>query len=117
LLVFGASLPSDRVSKNPKTGKYNLSILEFFSFVGYQMMIPLSLIHNARNPCNARVFALLRNLPSTVSVYADECKLLVFCVSLTSASLPKNKFFDRLHYGLPITAGRNLILAFFADIC
>ena len=37
-------------------------------------------------------FALLRNLPATVSTYADACKLLVFGASLTSVSLSKNSF-------------------------
>ncbi len=41
-------------------------------------------------------FALLRNPVSTVPMYADEPGLLVFGVSLTSVSLSKNKFFDRL---------------------
>lgn len=40
-------------------------------------------------PCFARHFDLLRNSPSTVSIYADECELLVFGASLTSVSLSK----------------------------
>ena len=49
-----------------------------------------------KKACFARHFALLRNSPSTVSTYADECELLVFDASLTSASLSKNRFFDSL---------------------
>ena len=41
-------------------------------------------------------FALLRNPVSTVPMYADEPGLLVFGASLTSDSLSKNNFFDRL---------------------
>ena len=37
-----------------------------------------------------KAFDLLRNSPSTVSIYADECELLVFGAPLTSASLSKN---------------------------
>ena len=43
-----------------------------------------------------KCFDLQRNSPSTVSIYADECELLVFVPLLTSVSLSKNKFFDRL---------------------
>ncbi len=39
-----------------------------------------------------KAFDLLRNSPSTVSIYADECELLAFGASLTSASLSKNDF-------------------------
>ena len=46
--------------------------------------------------CCAIHFDLLRNPVSTVPMYADESGLLVFGASLTSASLLKNKFFDRL---------------------
>ena len=41
-------------------------------------------------------FDLLRNSPSTVSIYADECELLVLTALVTSARLSKNKFFDSL---------------------
>ncbi len=34
-------------------------------------------------------FDLLRNSPSTVSTYADECELLALTASLTSASVSK----------------------------
>ena len=50
-----------------------------------------------KKACFARHFALLRNSPSTVSIYADECELLVFDASLTSARVSKNRFFDRLN--------------------
>jgi len=40
----------------------------------------------------ARRFDLLRNSPSTVSTYADECELLVLTALLTYVSLSKNKF-------------------------
>ena len=40
-------------------------------------------------------FDLLRKPPSTVSIYADECGLLVLTVLVTSAILPK-KFFGRM---------------------
>ena len=43
-----------------------------------------------------RHFDLLRNTPSTVSTYADECVLLVLTTLVISASLSKNLFFDRL---------------------
>ena len=46
--------------------------------------------------CCARRFDLLRNSPSTVSTYADECELLALPAFKTSASLSKNLFFDRL---------------------
>ena len=36
-----------------------------------------------QNACCARHFDLLRNAPSTVSAYADECELLVFGAPLT----------------------------------
>ena len=39
---------------------------------------------------------MLRNSPSTVSTYADACELLALTAFVTSASLSKNKFFDRL---------------------
>jgi len=39
----------------------------------------------------ARRFDLLRNSPSTVSTYADECELLVLTALLTYVSLSKNK--------------------------
>ena len=42
-------------------------------------------------------FDLLRNSPSTVSIYADECELLVLTALLTSARLSKNKSFDSLN--------------------
>ena len=42
--------------------------------------------------CYARRFDLLRNSPSTVSIYADECELLAFDASLTFASLSKTRF-------------------------
>ena len=45
-----------------------------------------------QSPCFARHFDLLRNSPSTVSIYADECELLVLPALVTSASLSKNKF-------------------------
>ena len=50
-------------------------------------------------------FDLQRNSPSTVSIYADECELLVFVPLLTSVSLSKNKFFDRLQNetGFPLS--------------
>ena len=53
------------------------------------------------NGCGAKsllrkAFDLLRNSPSTVSIYADECELLVLGSPLTSVSLSKNEFFDRL---------------------
>ena len=40
-----------------------------------------------------KAFDLLRNSPSTVSIYADECELLAFGASLTSASLSKKPMF------------------------
>ena len=43
-------------------------------------------------PCPARRFDLLRNSPTTVSTYADECELLALTASLTSASLSKISF-------------------------
>ena len=49
-----------------------------------------------QNPCYARRFALLRNSSLTVPMYADRLELLVFGASLTSDSLSKNYFFDRL---------------------
>ena len=51
---------------------------------------------NAEKACTASVFAFLHNLPATVSIYADAGKLLVFGAPLTSGSLSKNEFFDRL---------------------
>jgi len=51
---------------------------------------------SAEKACTASVFAFLRNLPATVSIYADAGKLLVFGAPLTSGSLSKNEFFDRL---------------------
>ena len=53
----------------------------------------------AEKACTASVFAFLRNLPTTVSIYADAGKLLVFGAPLTSGSLSKNEFFDRLKRG------------------
>ena len=41
-------------------------------------------------------FDLLRNSLLTVSIYADRSELLVFGAPLTSASLSKNLFLDRL---------------------
>jgi hypothetical protein len=41
-------------------------------------------------------FDLLRKPDSNVPMYADESGLLVFASPLTSASLSKNRFFDRL---------------------
>ena len=56
-----------------------------------------------QNACYARRFALLRNAKLTVSIYADSFALLVFGAPLTSGSLSKNKFFDRLkNGGLPM---------------
>ncbi len=49
-----------------------------------------------KKACCARLFDLLCNSPSTVSTYADECELLVLTALVTSVSLPKNLFFDRL---------------------
>ena len=54
---------------------------------------------NAKKACTASVFAFLHNLPATVSIYADAGKLLVFGAPLTSGSLSKNEFFDRLRRG------------------
>ena len=42
-------------------------------------------------------------------MYADESGLLVFGVSLTSASLSKNEFFDRLQFPECIPAFREFI--------
>ena len=50
----------------------------------------------SENPCCARHFDLLRKPLSTVPMYADEIALLVLAAPLTSASLSKNLFFDRL---------------------
>ena len=50
----------------------------------------------SKNSCCARHFDLLRKPPPTVSIYADRCGLLVLKPPLTSVSLSKNKFFDRL---------------------
>ncbi len=51
-----------------------------------------------RKYCILTYFA---NCPLPYPTYADEGSLLVFAPFLTSASLPKNKFFDRLE--IPVT--------------
>ena len=57
-------------------------------------------------------FALLRNPVSTVPMYADEPGLLVFGASLTSDSLSKNKFCDRLR----AADTRPLLFLFIPDV-
>jgi len=44
-------------------------------------------------------YIAIRTLP--YHLYADECGLLVLTAPLTSASLSKNKFFDRLKAASP----------------
>ena len=89
------------MSKNPQTGKNNLSI---WGILQSLIRICNRIVYrsqSAEKACTASVFALLHNLPATVSTYADACKLLVFGASLTSVSLSKNAFFDRLKKSLP----------------
>ena len=64
----------------------------------------------AQKPCSARLFDLLRKMISTVPKYADELILLVFAPFLNSASLSKNKFFDRLKEECP--AGHSSFVLF-----
>ena len=65
--------------------------------------------------CYARHFDLLRKPDSTVPMYADESGLLVFGAPLTSGSLSKNKFFDRLNKNAPL-CGAFLLSVFFLEI-
>ena len=47
-------------------------------------------------PCCARHFDLLHNSDLTVPLYAYRSELFVLVAPLTSVSLSKNKFFDKL---------------------
>ena len=85
-----------RVSKKPPTVK--MQVLTVGDFVYFRRISNRKAYFSelVKSPCCARHFDLLRKPPSTVPMYADECGLLVLAAPLTSASLSKNKFFDRL---------------------
>ena len=53
-------------------------------------------IFQSENSLLRKDFDLLRNLPPTVPMYADGCKLLVFRTFLQSVSVSKMFFFDTL---------------------
>ena len=51
-----------------------------------------------KKACYARVLTYCATRPLPYHLYADECELLVLTALVTSDSLSKNKFFDRLDY-------------------
>ena len=93
----GSSEPLFRVSKKPPTVK--MQVLTVGDFIYFRRISNRKTYFSelVKSPCCARHFDLLRKPPSTVPMYADECGLLVLAAPLTSASLSKNKFFDRLN--------------------
>ena len=94
-----------RVSKKPPTVK--MQVLTVGDFVCFRRISNRKAYFSelVKSPCCARHFDLLRKPPSTVPMYADECGLLVLAAPLTSASLSKNKFFDRLYCRSPLDCG------------
>ncbi len=84
-----------RVSKKSPTVKTEIMMIgDFLIFSNKHNRVVFAF--QIRKPLRRKGFDLLRNSPSTVSPYADECELLALAAPLTSASLSKNKFFDRL---------------------
>ncbi len=61
-------------------------------------------LRDCKNACYARVLTYCTNGRTTVPTYADADRLLVFVAPLTSVSLSKKEFFDRLTSGIRIDA-------------
>ena len=93
ILFLGYRAQSVKKAANRQNGSFDC--LGFFLVPQLLKTVGLYLLPH-RKRLLRKHFDLLRKPDSNVPMYADESGLLVFAAPLTSVSLSKNMFFDRL---------------------